>query len=306
MDKIIFLVNPNAGNKELITNVDAVSRRFQEIADKIEICHTSRPGDSARIIGEQGACADLVIAVGGDGTVHECVNALAKLRNPPLFAMLPGGTCNDFARTLGISQDYREAVEQIIHLKERKVDIGKHGDRYFLNFWGIGLITQVSEEIRGDLKEKFGRLSYYLSAVQTLNHQEAFELDIEADTAAFKGKATMVLVGNGSFIGGVNAYFPQSSVTDGWLDVLIFKEVSFSSFWSMLTSYLTTEEPEGKDLVYFHAKKVRVKTTPPLKVDCDGEKNSYTPVTLSILPGHLRMVVGDDKALNERKGYQDP
>jgi diacylglycerol kinase (ATP) len=305
MDKIIFLVNPNAGNKELIENMDEVSRRFKEIATEIQVHQTSKPGDSARIICEQGPFADLVVAVGGDGTVHECVNSLAQLKKPPLFSILPGGTCNDFARTLGISQDYWEAVDQIMHLKERKVDIGKHGDRYFLNFWGIGLITQVSDEIRGDLKEKFGRLSYYLSAVQTLDDQEAFELEIESDTVSFKGKATMMLVGNGSFVGGVNAYFPQSSVDDGWLDVLIFKEVSFSSLWSMFNSYLTSEKPEGKDLVYFHAKKVNVKTTRPLKVDCDGEKNSYTPASLSILPGHLRMVIGDEKVLDERQGYRD-
>lgn len=293
MNKIAIIANPAAGNKQLLSDLDLIAEKFQSIAPEVTVWKTQKPGDGASILHRLAEEAELIIAAGGDGTVYELINALCPLQQRPLFAILPGGTCNDFSRTLGISQNHLEAVEQILRLHVRNIDVGKHDDHYFLNFWGIGLITQVSEQIQSEIKKRWGRLAYYLSAIQTISDKQTFYLEVESDQQQYSGEAAMMIVGNGSHVGGMEVYFPQSSVDDGQLDVLILKDVSMDSVWSMIVSHFTNQDPEGEDLLYFHARELKVRTKPNLKIDCDGEKKTYTPTHLSVLPGHLRIIVGD-------------
>lgn len=289
MKQITLIVNPASGNRELHENLDEVISQFQSMAEKVTVFQTQKPGDGADFIFQEAHHSDMIVAVGGDGTVHECINAISSLDHRPPFAILPGGTCNDFSRTLSISQDYREAVQQILEQRIRYVDVGKHGDQYFLNFWGIGLITQVSDEIESDLKKDWGRLAYYFSALQNITEQESFYLEVKTEYHQFQGRATMMLVGNGAYLGGVDFYFPNSSVEDGCFDVLIIKDVSLDYLWSMLVSRLTGESPEGDDFIYFQAKELHISTDPAMKVDCDGEKKTHTllpasPCSQSICP----------------------
>nr|WP_258567725.1 diacylglycerol kinase family protein [Paenactinomyces guangxiensis] len=293
LNKIAIIANPAAGNKLLIRDMDQIVKKLNTIAGVVTVWQTEKAGDGAEIIRRVAPESDMVITAGGDGTVYECINSLCSLDDRPLFAILPGGTCNDFSRTLGISQNHLEAAEQITRMQERNIDVGKHGNHYFLNFWGIGLITQVSEHIQSDIKKRWGRLAYYLSAIQTMDERKTFYLEVESGHRQYRGEAMMMIVGNGAYVGGMDAYFPQSSVEDGLLDVLIIKDVSVGSLWSMAVSRLTDQAPEGSDLLYFHARKLKIRTAPVLKVDCDGEKNTFTPVHLSVLPGHLRMIVGE-------------
>jgi diacylglycerol kinase (ATP) len=293
MKRIVVINNPAAGNQELHRDLDQIAARFKALADEVTVIRTNRPGDGARAIRQLAPDADLIVAAGGDGTVHECVNALCPMEKRPCFAILPGGTCNDFSRTLGMSQNHLEAAEQILEMKIRPVDVGKHGDRYFLNFWGVGLITRVSEQINSETKKRWGRLAYYLSALQKLGLKETFRLDVTSEGFRYSGDATMMLVGNGTHVGGMNMYFPQSNVEDGFLDVLIVRELSFESLWSLLVSRITDQLPTSGDLLCFRAQELSVYTDPIQTVDMDGEKNATTPARLSVLPGHLRMVTGD-------------
>jgi|UPI0003B71094 diacylglycerol kinase (ATP) len=291
-DKTLLLINPHAGNNEFSQHIGRLFSKFRHALGSIEVVHTNHPGDGARAITSQAADVDLIIAAGGDGTVHECINALSQLEQRPVFGILPTGTCNDFSRTLGIPQTIDEAVETLLEGRVEAIDVGKHDDRYFLNFWGIGLITQVSEQIDSEIKKQFGRIAYYLSALHTIQEQRSFHVEVNGDGGHYKGEAVMVLVGNGSYVGGVEAYFPHSQVNDGLLDVLIFKELSLSAVTSLTYSMFTAEKPSAEGLISFKTPHLEVITEPGLKVDCDGEKNTFTPTRLQVLPGHLRMLVG--------------
>ncbi|GGE19626.1 bis(5'-nucleosyl)-tetraphosphatase [Marinithermofilum abyssi] len=289
-----LILNPAAGRRQLFYALDDITRLLQTGFDQVTVYQTTQPGDGALRLKEVATDRDLIIAGGGDGTVHELTNALSSLVQRPPLAILPGGTCNDFSRALGMEQEPLAAVKQILQKRERRIDVGMSSQgRYFLNFWGIGLITEVSLDIQNQSKERLGRLAYYFSAVQNLWDQKSFQLRIQSEDIAFEGEATMLLVGNGSYIGGVQAFFPHSRIDDGQMDVLVIKETSLDSIWSMLMSILTKEWPDSDDLMYFHAKDLTISASPPQEIDCDGEKGEFTPVNLSILPGHLSMYVGE-------------
>lgn len=293
MERIVLICNPAAGNKEMLDSIDSIAVRLNQNLGNTKVYWTSKPGDGSHFVRQIADQVDLVIAAGGDGTVHELVNAIAPLPVRPRLAILPGGTCNDFSRAIGMSQDWLEALDQILQQKERQIDIGVGGNRYFLNFWGIGLVTQVSAGIEDASKEKIGRLAYYLSAAQNILNHKPFHLSIRTDTETYQGEAAMVLVGNGSYLGGMQAFFPGSSLQDGLLDIMVLKEPSFDAAWSLLRSRISGNVSTGDDLLYFHTRHCTIDALPAQEIDCDGERQEHTPTTISALSQHLTFLTGD-------------
>ncbi|KMJ56997.1 diacylglycerol kinase [Bacillus sp. LL01] len=295
MKRVALIVNPNAGNKKLINSIEQIEEMLLSKFKEVTIHKTKNEGDGAKLVKKMAGDVDLLIGAGGDGTIYELINALVPLEKRPVFAIIPGGTCNDFSRTLGIDQVPIKAVKQILKQNTEKVDIGRSDNQYFLNFWGIGLVSKVSENIDSATKQLLGKLSYYISAGQTVMEEEPFQLKIESETTSYEGDAVMLLIGNGSFLGGIQSFFPSSSVQDGDLDVLIIKQTSIAQLWTWMQTRLQKEVPaEGNDdLVYFRAKELKIEATPNQEIDTDGEKTSHTPATVSILPGHLEVIVGN-------------
>ncbi|PTM59929.1 diacylglycerol/lipid kinase family protein [Desmospora activa] len=294
MESVELIVNPKAGQGRMIQQLKSITDRLRQQFRHVDVTVTKQPGDGAKRVWKVGAERDLIIAAGGDGTVYEVVNALAALNQRPRFAILPGGTCNDFSRALGMEQDPLHAVEQILAYNEKQIDVGySQPGGYFLNFWGIGLITRISDGIDSTEKERLGRLAYYMSAAQHLQVTRPFQLEVKGTEVAFTGPADMLIAGNGSFVGGVRGFFPYSRLDDGMMDVLIIKETSFEGAWSMLLSHLTKEWPESDDFLYFQTPSLKVKASPAQEVDCDGEKGRMTPTELTILPRHLTVLMGE-------------
>ncbi|MDQ0881008.1 diacylglycerol kinase family protein [Peribacillus sp. V2I11] len=110
----MLIYNENAGNGKLERNLEGCLPVIAPHIDEFLILQTKEKGDACRFCLEFGEDMDVVFVLGGDGTVHECINGLSPLRRRPLFGILPGGTCNDFSRTLKIPQNVRQAAEALM------------------------------------------------------------------------------------------------------------------------------------------------------------------------------------------------
>lgn len=293
MRHVVVIHNPAAGKKQLAEQREDITLLFEKHFANVRWLTTSQEGDAARFVRETAAETDLIVGAGGDGTINEIINALAALEHRPAFAIMPGGTCNDFSRTLGMSQNPLQAAEQIVKSQRVSVDVGTDGNQYFLNFWGIGLITSVSQNIEYGEKERFGRLSYYMSALREFRDVSGFQLKLEAAERQLEEEVVMVIVGNGPFTGGVRAFFPENSIRDGRFDVLVIKNLTLETALAMFQSKVTQSQPEHPDLYYFQTDRLRIETPTPQQIDCDGERRYHTPAELRILPGHLQMLTGD-------------
>ena len=112
--------------------------------------------------------SDIVIAYGGDGTVHHVLQHVLAVEATPTFAIIPGGTANDFARTLNMPMSPVKAAKMIIKQQTKQIDVGQFNGRYFLNFFGIGLVTETKQAVsESESKATLGRFSYYLNSLQT-------------------------------------------------------------------------------------------------------------------------------------------
>jgi diacylglycerol kinase (ATP) len=294
LNKAAVILNPNAGQGRLFNNWEAILEELHKGFSNVEVIQTENPGDGAVFVKQLQNEADVVIAAGGDGTVHEVAEALASLEgDAPVFGILPGGTCNDFSRALGMNQAPLKAAGQLSQKKIRHIDIGEFNGNYFTNFWGIGLITHVSESIDPDTKERFGRLSYYLSAAKSFQTWEPFHIHLQSEEFKFEGEAAMLLAVNGPFTGGIKSFFPQTDIQDGKLDCLLIEKPSVSFIWEVLQNRLTAASYEGEGYHYFQTDELHVKTTPRQLIDCDGERENETPSVVKCLKKKLVSITGD-------------
>ncbi|QFT90139.1 Putative lipid kinase BmrU [Bacillus sp. THAF10] len=295
MNKVAVIVNPNAGNGKLLNHLDEIEGKLRSVFQEVSIYRTKQEGEGAKIARKIASSTDLLIAAGGDGTVHELINAISPLEERPVFAVIPAGTCNDFSRTLGMFQHPLKAVEQIVEQRVLKVDIGKSEDAYFSNFWGIGLVSKVADRMESSTKQLLGRLSYYISAGQTMLEEEPIHIKVESAEQFYEGAAVMMLVGNGAFLGGIQSFFPTSDIQDEHFDVLIVKETSLSHLWTWIQTRFQKDLPlQNQDnLIFFRTKELKVAASPQQKIDTDGESRFRTPAVITILPAHLEVVVGE-------------
>lgn len=294
MEKATVIFNPAAGQGRLEQQIDEIKEKLQGAFSEVSIYRTQESGDGRRYVKDLEGRTDAIIAAGGDGTVHEIAGAVCSLEKRPVFGVIPGGTCNDFSRAIGMSQNPLQAADQLSEKRVKSIEVGRADDRYFLNFWGIGLITQVSSNIDSNTKDSFGRLAYYISAAQNVRDHRSFHVKLESEDYTFDDDAVMVLIGNGPFTGGVRAFFPRVDMADGQLDVLIVKEASMHMIWSILRSKMTAAFPDNdENMIHFRTRKLTISTDPEQAIDCDGERKGKTPTTISAQPEHLKILAGD-------------
>ncbi len=291
--RVALILNPKAGNVKMVDQIDTIQNKLKEKFDEVKLYKTDYKGHGAELIDQVADHVDVVIGAGGDGTIYELANALCQREKRPAFGIIPGGTANDFSRAIGINQNPLQAVEQLLQDNRSTIDVGCSNDEYFLNFWGIGLITQASKNINPDTKEVLGRLSYYISTAQTVNNPEPFHLKVESDEKSFEGEAVMMIVGNGPFTGGIQAFFPDNNLQDGKFDVLIIKQSSLPTFWSIFQSKIMKESRFNENIIHFQTKSLRISAEPEQNIDCDGERHHTTPSSLEVVPNYLTVLTGD-------------
>ncbi|WP_308422693.1 diacylglycerol/lipid kinase family protein [Paenibacillus abyssi] len=292
----LLIYNGNAGQAEMGQQLAVLTEILAPAVEELTLLQTKEQGDAERYCRERGESYELLLVLGGDGTVHECVNGLADLERPPLVGILPGGTCNDFSRALHIPQQLDEAARVLLGNKRQQVDIGAANGRYFSNFFGIGLITDTSENINSELKGKFGKLSYFLSTLQKVRQAESFAFKLESGQGELEGEAVMILVANGRFLGTNALPGTDKSLADGLLDVYIIYEAGLPLLIELLTHKASHEwDPQNSAIGYLQTSTLSINTAQPMRADTDGEIYMETPAAISVVPRKLTFLAGEAK-----------
>ena len=161
--KVKIICNPNSGRQIVQRNIPNLVKILEKSNYYVNIYTTETQLDAMYIASE--ACKkgyDIIIAVGGDGTVNEVINGIMVNKIRPKLAIYPAGTVNDFANYLKIPRITKEFAKIIINEKTIKADVGLGGDRYFLNVAAAGLLTDVAYKVSPEAKTVLGKFAYYL------------------------------------------------------------------------------------------------------------------------------------------------
>jgi len=225
--------------------------------------------------------APMVILGGGDGSLSSSVDDL--LGTETVLGVLPLGTANSFARTLGIPLDLDGAVDVIANGEGRSIDVGCINGDHFLNAAALGLAPMVAETVPHGLKRQLGRLGYLIWAGWSAASFNAFRLKVDDGQRIHRLWATEVRIANGRFHGGMEL-IESADVESGQIVVQAVRGRSvvrlgwsyFASAMKLKARHVTTREFRGRKLI--------VSTRPPLSVSIDGEVAATTPLEVSAVP----------------------
>lgn len=239
---------------------------------------------------------DLVVLGGGDGSISSVAGIVAD--SGAALGVLPLGTANDFARTLGIPFDLGSACATVADGAVVKVDLGLCGARSFVNVASIGLGAAVAEAVSPRLKRAVGPLAYPAAAFSAYLDHEPFEAGFffpDGDHKAVAiGNLTHVAVGNGRYYGGGMIVAPDSDIEDHALDVFAIEARGARELARIAWGLRHGEFAEGAHVHYWRTHRVRIVTEPRLPINVDGELITRTPKSFSVVPDALKVLVPQD------------
>ncbi len=273
--KIGLLVKPGL-EPELLERLRRVVAGWRHAGHAVRPRVAFEPGDGrrfSRAATERGA--DVVVAVGGDGTVNEVANGILSGAGTARLGIVPQGTANDFARGLGLPETLEEAAEVVVAGQGRRVDCGRVNGRVFINVSTGGVGAAAAEETPPEAKKLLGPWAYLITGVSKFGELTPTHLRFELEeTALYDGRALMFAVGNGRQTGGGNVVAPRASLDDGLLDLIIVPEMTRMEFVSLLPVMRRGEHPDREDVVYEQVPgfTVSVAGEAELMVHADGER----------------------------------
>lgn len=251
---------------------------------------------------------DLIILGGGDGSVSSVVDFLVE--SEAVLGLLPLGTANDFARTLGIPTDLEKACETIARGTVVDIDLGLAGENYYVNVATIGLSVTATQSLSPWMKRATGALAYPLAAIKAFLSHEPFSAtltfpDGDYPPVTFE-RLLQVAVGNGRFYGGGMAVAPDAGIDDRTLDVYAI-EMGRPRDLIGVARYLKSGDFIRREGVhYYSTTKVRVETDPRLPINVDGELVDQTPELFSLAPEALNILVPEGSAAALQDALERP
>lgn len=259
---------------------------------------STRPGELTELAREAAGRADLLVAVGGDGTVNEIANGIAGLDVE--LAVIPRGTGWDFVRTYGIPRRFDDAVKVALGGQTREVDLGRAryrawdgGEResWFANIASAGMSGAVAKRTNESSKALGGKISYLWATLTVFARWRNDEVRVTVDGERRSGRMHDVVVANGRYFGGGMMICPDAEPDDGLLDVLLIGDLSKRDLLLTLPkTYRGRHLPHPKAEL-LRGKAVEVDAAEPLPVELDGEQPGTTPVTFDVVPRSLRLRV---------------
>lgn len=300
-----LILNPMAGKGWVKKTMGEIKEAFKEMNPNIKLC-TFISGDAGEATEAARDAAEkdlpLVIVAGGDGAINEVINGLAG--TDVKVGIIPLGTGNIFSREMKIPLDIYSACELIAKGKEKRVDLGKAGDRYFIWLAGIGADALISKEVNWEVKDKLGTLAYFIFTFRHIKDirrnfnklQFDFEMALDGEKV-IKDRALMIQIGNAAtYKGGEYAVNSLESMNDGFLDICVWKKVSTTWIIRQSIGFIFGMRLYYKALRFlkvknYKAKKIEIKTTPPTPIHIDGEFFGETPIEFNIVPKSLSLIL---------------
>jgi len=237
---------------------------------------------------EEGAAT--VIIGGGDGTLSQCAGQLVETETA--MAVLPLGTGNTLARSLGIPLDLEAAAQTIAQGHIERMDVGRVNGRVFLNSVTLGLSANIAHALDGATKKRLGALAWPIVGTKMLWRHRALWLQVTAPEKRFRTRTHQIVVSNGRYLAGPIAAAPDASVQDSCLRVFT---LGGAARWSLLKTallWIMGRHATAPATHYFVTQAVRVESLRrPLSADVDGEICERTPLDIELAPRALRVVV---------------
>lgn len=276
----LLIVNRNSrqGETELATIAELLQNQGIDVIEAA----SNECDDIKAAINRYREKVDRIILGGGDGTFNAAAGSLAEVDLP--LGILPMGTANDLARTLGIPLDLSEACQVIAEGHRTRIDLGVVNEGYFFNVAHIGLGVQVARHLSSDIKSLWGVFGYFHALYNAFKQNRPFQARIEFDGRQINIRTIQIAVGNGRHYGGGMVIAATATISDHRLHLYSIKPLTL---WGMirLAPILRggPQKDQQEEIDLFDAQAFTIHTRKPMAVYADGEQMTFTPVRFHVL-----------------------
>ncbi|AHM55560.1 diacylglycerol kinase DagK [Peptoclostridium acidaminophilum DSM 3953] len=295
--KALIINNPSSGRASLQKNLESIVGRLvlEGTLSSVKKFDTSVSFDYEKAVRdgvESGL--DVIIALGGDGTINHVVNGMMKAGADVPLAIIPAGTVNDFAGFFNMPSDIDEICRMIRGMKTKAVDVCTLNDKYFINVAACGLFTDIALTTTVESKTILGRLAYYAEGLKEIPKQifQSFPLKFTVAGESFESEISLFAVSNTTFAGGFKKFAPNATIDDGLFDVVVIEKTDILDFANLFMGVLKGDHVTSNAVKYFKTDRLRVETLgAELRIDMDGEDGGGFPAEFGILHKALKIYV---------------
>jgi YegS/Rv2252/BmrU family lipid kinase len=295
--RIFLIVNPTAGQGKAARALPTMVRSLQNGDASCEVFETTRSGEAqmqAQRAAREGC--DVVVAAGGDGTIHEVLNGLVG--SSSALGVIPVGTENIFGKEFNIPFDVEAACRLIHRHAAQTLDMGRCDaagvTRWFLLMTGLGFDAQVVRDVSPQFKQRLKSLAFFLTGFLTFARYQPAPVTVMTEDRKLSVNAWEVLISNAKTFGWRVRVSSHASMSDGLFDVCLFNEPSRWAFAAEALDSLRRRQIGGRGIIQFQARQVTVQSATPLPAQLDGERVDLnaTEVKFEVVPRALRVIIG--------------
>lgn len=287
--RVLVIVNPASRRGAKV--LSKVEKAFADAGVAAEVMKTLAPGHGAQLAAQHGAAYDAVFTLGGDGTAIEVVGALAHV-GPPV-GILPGGTGNVVARTLGTPARVSKAVAALLDGNEARIDLGvlSTGQRFAIGM-GVGLDATMIANAPGPLKRRIGFFAYVIGAVKAFSKLEKFDVVLTVDGVPHRLRASAVLIANfGAVVNDLLAFGDGIQRDDGLLNACVYSPRNVFDAARILWKMMRKDFSPDPCVFYRSGSTFQIETDPPRLGQADGELIGNSPFSVTVEPLAARLLV---------------
>lgn len=292
LKRLMLIINPVSGRRTSLRFLPEIINIFAQKDYAVTVFPTAKRGDATDFARYYGSEFDLIVCIGGDGTLNEVITGIVDGGCQTPLGYIPSGSTNDFAACHGISSDMLTAAHDIVSGKPKSIDIGKFGDQYFSYVAAFGAFSWLSYTTPQNLKNALGHTAYLLDAVKDLPKIKAHHLRLDFGDFSCEGDYIFGAVCNSTSVAGTIT-LPKTVVDtdDGKFEVLLVHEPrTIIDFQGIILGVLT-QDYSSPFLDFFQASELKIAAPKKLDWSLDGERGSGAEShEIKNLPGRLTLI----------------
>ncbi|MGN8072263.1 diacylglycerol/lipid kinase family protein [Mucilaginibacter sp. 22184] len=287
--KALFIINPISGGKKKDGVPDLIDQNIDKAVFDATIVFSDGVSHARIIALEAVGKYDIIVAVGGDGTVNEIASAIVG--SDTALGIVPYGSGNGLARFLGVPMNPNQAIQALVKGNAETIDSGTVNGQPFFNMAGMGFDAHISEVFSHGKKRGF--ISYIKSSIEEISRYGEQQYHIEIDGKVYERNAFMLSIANSSQYGNNAHISPKASVQDGLLDVCLIRKFPLWRFPEMGIRMLTKTSESTSYVEIIRGKQINVTRQTEGPIHLDGEPQVMgTAIHINIVPNSLKVIVG--------------
>ena len=283
--RALLLVNPRA--RRGAEGAEEIAARLRAAGLDLVVEPSDDPSACPVLIRRHAGEVDRVVVAGGDGSINSATQVLVEIGLP--LAIIPMGTANNLARTVGVPLDLEGAAAAAAGAHRRPVDLGRVNGRWFCTTASIGLSVRITEELSPEVKRRWGPVAYALTALKVLRQSHPFHADIAWEGGSRHTRTVQIVVGNGRHYGAALAVAHDATIDDARLDLY---SLEVNHWWELLklAPFLKWgTHVHRREVEALRAKEFEIRTRRPMPIDVDGELGGETPARFEVVPGAIEV-----------------